>query len=268
MFDEGFEALAGDELRVSNLADVTLMALDRRTTRMPVRHTRWLLIAATMVAASVSAAATWAVMGAKHPFASRDRARVLLAMGFPAAIRSAAVTPVIEPAVEIAALPDEPSAPVIPVLSATRSARIHSTHSADHLSGEPDASASDLFARANAQRRAGDARSARALYSHLQRTYPNTMEAIVSHVALGRLLLDRSQDPRGALSQFDQYLSQHTDGELVAEALFGRARALLLLHRTSLERSAWRTLIERYPSSVYAARAHQRLEALDRLPAE
>jgi TolA-binding protein len=125
--------------------------------------------------------------------------------------------------------------------------------------------ARDLFAQGNAKRRAGDEPGARRLYQELQQRYPRSPEAEVSRVALGRLLLDRSQDANAALEQFDRAIhspGQAGQGELAEEALFGRATALMRLGRTDDERKTWLELLERFPGSVYADRAHTRLDEM------
>jgi len=117
-----------------------------------------------------------------------------------------------------------------------------------------------LFSQANAARRNADVRKAVALYHELQRLHPAAPEALVSRVALGRLLLERAGDARGALAEFDGYLARAPEGALAEEALFGKASALMRLGRASEEKQTWRRLIERFPSSVYAERARERLE--------
>ncbi|MGE0789044.1 MAG: tol-pal system YbgF family protein [Sandaracinaceae bacterium] len=120
---------------------------------------------------------------------------------------------------------------------------------------DPDA----LFATANAARRSGEHVEARRLYLQLQRAYPRSVEALVSRVSLGRLLLERMGQPAAALPHFDAYLAQSTHTALAEEALFGRASALMRLGRRAQERAAWEQLLRRFPGSVYADRAHARL---------
>jgi hypothetical protein len=120
--------------------------------------------------------------------------------------------------------------------------------------------AHELFASANLARHDNNVGQASALYHELQRRYPASTEALVSRVSLGRLLLDRLHDPAGALAQFDRYLSERAPDSLAEEALFGRASALAALNRLDAERETWRTLLARYPNSIYADRAHARLE--------
>jgi len=117
-----------------------------------------------------------------------------------------------------------------------------------------------LFSQANAARRDADVPRAAALYHELERLHPAAPEALVSRVALGRLLLERAGDARGALAEFDGYLARAPRGALAEEALFGKASALLRLGRTAEEQDTWRLLVERFPRSVYADRARARLE--------
>jgi hypothetical protein len=122
--------------------------------------------------------------------------------------------------------------------------------------------ARDLFASANMARHDDHGSRASALYRELQRRYPTSDEALVSRVSFGRLLLDRLGDPSGALAQFDGYLAQTAHTALAEEALFGRASALSQLGRSDAERETWRTLLARYPSSVYADRARVRIGSI------
>jgi hypothetical protein len=117
-------------------------------------------------------------------------------------------------------------------------------------------SAEDLFTRANSARRAGNVDQALSLYRELQRARPNSREALASRALVGRLLLDRG-DARGALPEFDAYLA--SGGTLGEEALAGRALALERLGRTSEERAAWQTLLERHPGTLHRAHAEERL---------
>ncbi|HZO11640.1 MAG TPA: tetratricopeptide repeat protein [Polyangiaceae bacterium] len=132
--------------------------------------------------------------------------------------------------------------------------------SAAPTSSAPDVSAAELFHRANAARRAGNAAEAARLYRLLQQRFPGSREAGASRLALARLLLDRLGDAAGALALFDQALA--SGGVLAEEALLGRAMALGRLGRTADERAAWETFLARYPNSVNAERARRRLDEL------
>jgi hypothetical protein len=73
-------------------------------------------------------------------------------------------------------------------------------------------------------------------------------------------MLDRG-DPTNALLGFERYLGGRSRA-LEVEALVGRARALQRLGRKSEESLAWQAVKERFPGSVYARQAAERLTAL------
>ena len=122
--------------------------------------------------------------------------------------------------------------------------------------------AAELFSKANVAQRDGAASDAARLYTELERSFPGTSEELVARVLLGRLLLDRLDDPRSALAQFDSYLANPDHDALGEEAFIGRALALERLGRHSEERSAWETLLGAYPRSAYAEPARTRLDEL------
>src|SRR5262249_22159891 len=66
--------------------------------------------------------------------------------------------------------------------------------------------AGELFRAANAARRAGDVPGASALYAQLQSAFPSSDEARVSHVSMGKLLLDAGRASE-AERQFAHYLA-------------------------------------------------------------
>jgi tetratricopeptide (TPR) repeat protein len=118
--------------------------------------------------------------------------------------------------------------------------------------------AAELFADANAARRALDPRRAIDLYLALDRRFPESAEAPVALVSAGDLL-SRLGESAAALQAFDRYLDRRPDGALAPEALFGRARAFRQLARRQDEIDAWRRLLHAFPGSVYDSAGRQRL---------
>jgi hypothetical protein len=137
----------------------------------------------------------------------------------------------------------------------------HGPH-ARTISSAADESPGELFSRANAARRRGQTREAARLYRELQRQFPGSSEELVARVTLGRWMLDRLNDPAGALVRFDGYLANPVHTALREEALIGRALALGRLGRETEERGAWTAFLAAFPGSVYAERARGRLETL------
>ncbi|HSC86526.1 MAG TPA: tetratricopeptide repeat protein [Polyangiaceae bacterium] len=119
------------------------------------------------------------------------------------------------------------------------------------------ASALELYRAANDARRAGKTSEAIRGYKDLQRRFGTSAEARASRVSLGGLLL-RSGSPSDALAQFDAYLEG--GGQLAAEALFGRGRALQALGRSAEEIDNLERLVRQYPNSAYATHAKRRLD--------
>ncbi len=124
--------------------------------------------------------------------------------------------------------------------------------------------AAEIFRRANQARGEGRIQEAARLYRELARNHRGTREEIASRVSLGRLLLDRIGDSRGALQLFDSYLAVSSTGNLAQEARVGRALCLRRLGRRDEEARAWRELLRHHPRSVHATRARERLDELGR----
>jgi TolA-binding protein len=122
-------------------------------------------------------------------------------------------------------------------------------------------SAADRFSEANRLRKAGRLGDAERAYRQLQRTHGGSPEAAVSHVLLGRILLRQSR-PGVACSEFERYLARNPGGNLAEDALQGQAMGLRALGRRAEESNVWKTLLRRFPSSIYARVARERLEEL------
>lgn len=116
--------------------------------------------------------------------------------------------------------------------------------------------AADLFRAAHEARREGNLGLCIRRYRELQQRFATSAEAQESHVSLGKVL-QVSGDVAGAVGEFSLYL-QHP-GALEEEALVGLAEALGQLGRNAQAQSTWQRLLDRYPTSVYAARARKRL---------
>jgi TolA-binding protein len=119
--------------------------------------------------------------------------------------------------------------------------------------------AAELFQLANQARRQGNLALCVRQYRALQSNFPASAEALLSHVSLGKVL-QSTGDVTAAVVEFSLYLKR--PGALEEEALVGRAEGLARLGRASEEVAAWQRLLVRYPSSVYAGRARERLAAL------
>jgi TolA-binding protein len=115
-----------------------------------------------------------------------------------------------------------------------------------------------LFSRANAERKAGNVGEALLSYEELRRAFPDSPEASLSHVVSGRLLIARGNAERAA-NQFGAYLARNPNGTLAEEALHGKAEALRALGRSAEERRTWELLLQRFPSSIHAATARERI---------
>lgn len=116
-----------------------------------------------------------------------------------------------------------------------------------------------LDAESDARRR-GDYARVIQLHSELIAKHPRSHEAQTSRITVARMLLDRG-DADGALAGFDAYLANGS-GELGEDALAGRATALERLGRKDEARTAWATVVEKYPSSTWTAHANARMAAL------
>lgn len=196
------------------------------------RWTVWLAAAAVLLVAAASGAFIWRLR--TEPRVSNAPITAAPAvLPQPVALAPAAPTPL------LAAEPDEaPRAAPRPV--------------------EKSVSAADLFSSANAARRRGDAAGAIALYGRLQSEYSSSDEALLSHVLAARVRLGRGEYAQ-AIRQFDRYLDRAPGGSLAEEALHGKASAFQQLGNTAQEQAVWRELLRRFPSSVYAVKARERL---------
>ncbi|HEY6878627.1 MAG TPA: tetratricopeptide repeat protein [Polyangiales bacterium] len=250
LLDRETAVQAGDEELILRAADQALLRL-----HAPQRKARprAMLLAAAVVLAVVSVsgvgAALWAAgllprLTAVQPAQPSAPAKQATRRRAPVEREPVAVAKVSEPTepsevVEVVAAPTEPVRP------ARRAPRV-----------DP----AELFRDANAARRAGELKRALQLYGELIRKLPESDEAHVARVSLGKLLFSQGHY-REAEQAFRRYLREG-GGPLSEEALFHRAESLGKLGRSADERQAWQALLAGYPHSVYAARARDRQKAL------
>jgi TolA-binding protein len=226
-FDAAGEADVADSQRIRRIAAAAERHVQaRRSPLRRLRATRRILLAA---------AAVLVVGGAAAAASSFWPSRVEVSVVSPTAPVAAVPSPRL-------AAPAAAPAPAAPLPAPSRPA--------------PAAGASELYRAANEARRSGDAGRAIRLYEELQRTYPQSAEAGLATVSLGRLLL-AGGSAAAALRQFDRCLASSAASRLGAEALYGRALALQALGRQREESATWQRLLAAYPNSAYATHARR-----------
>jgi hypothetical protein len=221
-----------------------------------------LVIGALAVAASQRGSATVASASPPANGVAPTSAAAPVATGAPGAKGAAAIADA-PPALAIT--PDAlPAAPPASNAAAKPggSARTRTSDATAAGSAPSGLTAAELFARANEARTSNEIARAVALHRELQARYPESREASTSRVGLGRILLDRADEPAAARAAFESYLAHDAAGPLAEEARAGRALASMRLGDAKAERAAWIDLLGHHPGSVHADRARQRLVVL------
>ncbi|MBI5534157.1 MAG: tetratricopeptide repeat protein [Deltaproteobacteria bacterium] len=243
-FEDELAPQADDDRVLARLVDGALRVDDHFQ-----RRSRWWIrgawLAAALLAAGGAAATVWS--GARSRSLSVPAMQPIAPASAPAPQPSAVASAAADLELDF---PSQDPSPIQTPVSAKNAA---SAEAADR-----GATAQDLFARANEARRQNRDAAAVSLYRELQRRFPDSREAVASRAVLGQLLLDKS-DPNAALGQFDRYLAEGKNGSVNEEALAGRAMSLQRLGRTAEERAAWQELLQRFPHSLHASRARERL---------
>ena len=214
------------------------------------------LIAAALIAFGALAAA-WTARFARSHAPDQGAARAQTSAGIAAASAPTAIPT--DPSA-MTATAENPSSAIAPnAIGRERTGDDRRGHGdrIEHAEG----TAKSLFAEANRLRSAGQVPEAIVADRLLQEQFPHSFEANLSRVSMGSLLMGRS-DAEPALAQFKRYLSSNPSGVLREEALFGEARALRALGRSSEELEAWNDLLAAYPGSVYAPMARARAQQL------
>lgn len=247
---------SGDDARVAALVEGIVGRVVRASNPMvsrrfrPARRPAWkraLPFAAGLVLAAAVAAAAVSI--------SRRAGRP--------ALRGA------QPSVAVAPRPTAPPTPPTPApiaiadtastAGSRRSSAIPPRAGTRPASAPSPVTAGKLFEQAGESRRAGDSVAAIARYRRLQRAFPDSSEAELSYISLGKLLADQGA-ARAALAEFEAYLERQPRGALSAEAWFGCGRARTAIGDAEGARAAWQTLLAQFPTSPYAAWARRRLD--------
>ncbi|MBX3222468.1 MAG: tetratricopeptide repeat protein [Labilithrix sp.] len=248
-----------DDARIEAAIGRTLGA-PRRARRGPLHRSLVYLVAAALAVGALAYAA-----GHRETGPSSSSTDIPTTAPSPVAEGPSRVSPPLEPVSAVpppaeVASPESLPAASAPVTRPSLAAAPASAKSAGELAPEtPSLGAAGLFALANEARRANETKRAITLYEELQTRFPGSREASTSRVALGRLLLDRADEPARARAAFDRYLADEPSGSLAEEARAGRALALMRLGDRAGEAAAWLELLERHPGSLHAERARQRL---------
>jgi TolA-binding protein len=221
----------GDHDAAERVMQRTLAALQKPPLR---RKPRWLPLLAAATFFVVSAAAA-GILGVRYFRAATSRHEAVVA---PArkAVPVLPVAPMPEPRV------------VEPIPSAVPSVSVNTPKPR----AEAPVDAAALLRAAGLARREGDSLKAIALLDALQTRFPGSREARASDMTLGTLQLQRGSAAL-ALEHFRRYLRAAPGGALAPEALWGETRALKALGREAEAERRLDTLVERFPSSPYAA---------------
>ncbi|MFO0631838.1 MAG: tetratricopeptide repeat protein [Nannocystaceae bacterium] len=215
---------------------------------LALRSSAGLKLGAVVVATATAtaSAATWL---ATRPTA--EHAQVVTRADEPAAAGPAGTAADVAIATPPATLP--PVVAPAPAPAPTTTAAV-----APRAATRAEPSSAELLTAANAARADRELERAASLYRALQQRWPDSREAAVGCVALGRLQLDRD-DAAAAAETFARCVTQHPRGAVVEQAWVGRAEALDALGHDASAREAWSELLRRFPDSLFAARARKRL---------
>jgi tetratricopeptide (TPR) repeat protein len=111
--------------------------------------------------------------------------------------------------------------------------------------------AQDIWDRATAARRAGDAREAAEAYDSFVRASPRGSQAALASFELGRLRMDRLDDPGGAIEALTRALRLAPSAGFAEDARARLAQAAEQAGRTAECRRAREDYLRRYPDGVH-----------------
>jgi TolA-binding protein len=244
-FDRIGIARSGDDELVSRVADAAVK-ISRAPNRTAFRRRSLFFALAAALTLAGSAAAWRGAFSRQAPSLQGASSH---------ASRVAANAPSLTPLAVASAAPPEGVKTPLSNSAIVSSAAPDPAHAAEPLPHAVSDAAS-LFREATAARHAADFGRARGLYWRLESEFPASPEAQLAHVSLGKVLLSMGRASE-AEQQFAAYL--RAGGGLTEEALVGRAQSLAGLGRGDDERRVWETLMRKFPSSVYAVQARDRL---------
>jgi tetratricopeptide (TPR) repeat protein len=258
--DRATAVQTGDQQLIARAADAALARVTAlaNVRPRPQRVPRTAVVAAVTTACVGVIAAAWWLAGASHP---TEPTTIRPHSPAPSTARSVPTGPIATARRDATApATDTPHGLVPPAAadasasSQTRHPRVRAARAAREVTA---ATAAELFHRANLARGTGDAATAQRDYSELIARFPDSNEAQLAQISLGKLLLARGAS-QAAEREFRGYLARGS-GQLDEEALLSQAQTLRGMGRRDDEQNAWQTLLRNYPNSVYAERARRRL---------
>lgn len=247
--------LQNDDAVAMRMAVVAVASVLPSTGRVPARGRSRLglgmplALSVLLVSSGVFAAGALMVVKVVMPAVSAARARqpqkaILRKLPVPVVVSTPSAVVAPAPDVEVAPPSEAPAEVVQP-----------------RVRPVPEAvSASQLFAAANKQRRAGHVAASVALYKRLIEKFKTAPEAGLARLSLADLAV-ASGHPTQALEHLNSFLKAAQTPALIEEALQRKARVLVAAHRDAEARATWTELRSRFPQSVYRLEADRYLEA-------
>ena len=269
-FDTEAPVASGDDERIDRMERLVQKRLRRNDARRP----SWILRAA-LAAVLITGGAVGAVELTRRtsnpstptPSVKAPAPTTIVPSATHAAIAppppapEPAPEPVPEPAVETPVAPAvhvaiKTAAPVAP----TEPAAVTPDAAVVEDAPQEVVTAFTLFAAANRARVAGDIKEAIRISRQLEDQFPETKEAVSTHLSLAMLYLQQ-HDGVPALDEFQRYRAVAPPASM-PEAIWGESQALHELGRVAEERAALDELLAHYPQSAYSAAARKRLAGL------
>jgi ferric-dicitrate binding protein FerR (iron transport regulator) len=126
------------------------------------------------------------------------------------------------------------------------------------------ATPAELIRQARERVRARDWRRAAELYREIMSGYPGRPEAVTVRVSLADLEIDQLHEPGAALADYRGYLARAPNGPLAEDATWGTCLAFARLGQIAEEKRALVEFTRRFPQSLHARAAQDRLIQLEK----